>query len=178
MKHAKSMIFILLLSLGSSFSSANILIYNFDDPVKEQRFNFLINELRCPKCQNNNLADSNSGLAVDLKNIIYEKIIAGESNDAIVDYLKARYGDFISYRPPVKPSTWMIWFGPFGLLLLGIFVIYKIVNKQKILTSKQQKISQKNQQILTEWSQEMDANKSKDKVSTKPVKRQDKGQKS
>lgn len=116
-----------LLIVSTSLTFAEILVYPFTDPVKEERFNVLIAELRCPKCQNNNLADSNAPLAVDLKDIVYDKINAGESDEDIIFYLKERYGDFISYRPPVKPSTWLIWYGPFVFLLIGAFFIYRFV---------------------------------------------------
>ena len=88
-----------------TLSVATIIVYPFTDLVKEERFNVLIKELRCPKCQNNNLADSNSTLSVAIKDKIYEKVNAGKSDEEIISYLKDRYGDFISYRPPVKPST-------------------------------------------------------------------------
>ncbi len=127
MKTISSLLFFIMLLLMSTSGYSNILIYPFEDSAKEQRFNQLIQELRCPKCQNNNLADSNSPLAVDLKDIVYEKINAGESDEQIISYLKERYGDFISYRPPLKPSTWLIWFGPFIFLIAGIFVIFRFV---------------------------------------------------
>jgi len=116
--------------------SAKIQVYPFSDEVKEQRFNHLIKVLRCPKCQNNNLADSNAGLAVDLKDIIYEKIKLGESDDQIIAYLKERYGDFISYRPPVRPSTWFLWYGPFFILLLGGLYIYRFIRTRKVSEEK------------------------------------------
>lgn len=107
--------------------TGKIILYSFDDPAKEKQFKELIQELRCPKCQNNNLADSNSPLAIDLKEIVYEKILAGESQEEIVTYLKERYGDFISYRPPLNPSTWFIWFGPFILVAIGTILIFRFV---------------------------------------------------
>ncbi len=135
---------------------ANILVYPFDDPVKEQRFNHLINELRCPKCQNNNLADSNSGLALDLKNIIYEQLNDGRTDREITDYLKLRYGDFISYRPPLKPSTWLIWYGPFVFLFIGFMVIMRVVVTRSRSTSlhNPHAVSDKTQAVLSEWNKE------------------------
>lgn len=112
--------------------SAKIQVYPFKDAEKELRFNRLIQELRCPKCQNNNLADSNAGLAVDLKDIIYEKINEGETDEQIIAYLKQRYGDFISYRPPIKPSTWLLWFGPFAFLLIGGIFIFRFIRTRKL----------------------------------------------
>lgn len=104
---------------------AAIDVYKFEDEDKSKRFSALINELRCPKCQNQNLADSNAGLAKDLKDRAYELIRDGQSNDEVVAYLVERYGDFITYRPPVRLGTLMLWFGPLSLFVfvLLIFVI-------------------------------------------------------
>ena len=142
--------------ISSLTSVATILVYPFDDVVKEQRFNVLIKELRCPKCQNNNLADSNSALSTDLKNIIYDQIKAGKTDDEIVGFLKDRYGDFISYRPPLKPSTWIIWFGPFVVLLLGGFFIFRFLSgrqKNPIIVSG---ATSESGDLLKQWSEESD----------------------
>ena len=150
-----------VLILMSVIVTAEILVYPFADQVKEQRFNRLITELRCPKCQNNNLADSNAIQAVDLKDIIYEKINAGETDEAIVQYLTDRYGDFINYRPPVKPSTWLIWYGPFGFLLLGGFFIFRyVVSRQNNnTTSIKQSISTDSKELIEQWRSELDNEK-------------------
>ncbi len=104
-------IFLLMLLAWPSFAAINA--YQFDDPAEEQRFRDLIGELRCPKCQNQNIADSNAPLSQDLRQRAYEMIQEGNSNAEITDYMVSRYGDFITYRPPLKPSTWLLWFGPF-----------------------------------------------------------------
>ena len=77
-------------------------------------------ELRCLVCQNQTIADSNAELAVDLRNQVREKLEQGMSDKDIIDYMVQRYGDFVLYRPPVKASTWLLWFGPFLLLIGGI----------------------------------------------------------
>lgn len=123
--------FILLLVFLSIPVHAEIIFYQFDDPVKEVRFNKLIEDLRCPKCQNNNLADSNAPLSVDLKDIIYDQIHAGATDKEIISFLKERYGDFIYYKPPVKPSTWFIWFGPFVLLFGAGFIIMRFLKSKR-----------------------------------------------
>ena len=96
------------------------------DPVLEQRMMTLASELRCLVCQNETLADSPAELAGDLRQEIRELIKAGRSDPDIVAYLTRRYGDFILYRPPLKPLTWLLWFGPFALLLAatGGFRLY------------------------------------------------------
>src|SRR5687768_13318885 len=87
------------------------------DPVLEQRVRALAEELRCLVCQNQTLADSNADLAVDLRREIREKMRAGMSDKAVTDYLVTRYGDFVLYRPPFKPTTLLLWLGPFLLLV-------------------------------------------------------------
>ena len=80
-------------------------------------------ELRCLVCQNQTIADSNAELAIDLKNQVREKLQQGMSDKEVVDYMVQRYGDFVLYRPPVKATTWLLWFGPFILLLGGVFFL-------------------------------------------------------
>ncbi len=151
-------LFVLLIPLSfvtlSAFASIDV--YSFKDPSQELRFAQLTEELRCPKCQNNNLADSNSPLAKDLKDIIYEKMLAGETDEEITHYLKQRYGDFVSYKPPVKPFTWLIWYGPFILLLLGAFGVYRYMGGRKISLSAQNKsaISNSSQSLIDQWDSE------------------------
>jgi cytochrome c-type biogenesis protein CcmH len=102
------------------------------DPLLEKRAMALAEELRCLVCQNQTIADSHAELAIDLKNQIREKLKAGMSEAQIVDYMVARYGDFVLYRPPVKASTLPLWIGPFALLfaaLAGLF--YYIVRRRR-----------------------------------------------
>ena len=91
-----------------------------DDPALEKRLTTLASELRCLVCQNQSLADSHADLAVDLRNQVREQMKAGKSDDEIRDWLTARYGDFVLYRPPLKPRTVLLWLGPFLLLLAGV----------------------------------------------------------
>jgi len=96
------------------------------DPLLERRAMALAEELRCLVCQNQSLADSHAELAIDLKNQIREKLRAGESEAQILDYMVARYGDFVLYRPPVKATTLPLWFGPLALFvgaLAGLFFV-------------------------------------------------------
>ena len=147
---------VFLATLFISIASAEILVYEFPDQELEDRFNRLSQELRCPKCQNNNLADSNAPLSVDLKDIIYEKLNQGQSDEQIVGFLKERYGDFITYRPPVRPSTWLIWFGPFVLLLGGFVVILRFVSRRKESSMAKVKVSEtSNADLISEWAEEV-----------------------
>jgi cytochrome c-type biogenesis protein CcmH len=88
-----------------------------DDPVLEQRMIKLSEDLRCLVCQNESLAGSRADLAQDLRREIREQMRAGKSDAQVIDYLTQRYGDFVLYKPPVKPVTWLLWFGPFVLLI-------------------------------------------------------------
>ncbi len=98
-----------------------------DDPALEKRVTALSELLRCLVCQNQTIADSHADLAIDLKNQIREKLRAGESEKQIIDYMVARYGDFVPYKPPVKAATVILWVGPFVLLLGGIgFLMMKV----------------------------------------------------
>jgi cytochrome c-type biogenesis protein CcmH len=93
-----------------------------EDPVLEARVNTLAEQLRCLVCQNQTIADSSAGLAIDLKNQVREKLQQGLSEQQVIDFMVQRYGDFVLYRPPVKSTTWLLWFGPFLLLLAGVAV--------------------------------------------------------
>jgi cytochrome c-type biogenesis protein CcmH len=95
------------------------------DPVLEQRMMALAEELRCLVCQNQTLADSNAPLAEDLRNQIREQLRKGSSDRQVVDYLVARYGDFVLYRPPLKAATLLLWFGPLLLLAIGFAVLFR-----------------------------------------------------
>ena len=105
--------------------------YRFDNPVNERRYRDLIEELRCPKCQNQNIADSNAPLSTDLRQRTYEMIQDGASDKEIVDFMVARYGDFVTYRPPMRPLTWPLWFGPFAIILAVGIAIFLWVRRRR-----------------------------------------------
>ena len=104
-----------------------------DDPEVERRLHNLSQELRCLVCQNETLADSRADLAEDLRNQIREQIKAGKSDKEIIAYLTARYGDFVLYRPPVRPTTYLLWFGPFVLMLIGLVLLFRYVRQRREL---------------------------------------------
>jgi cytochrome c-type biogenesis protein CcmH len=100
-----------------------------EDPVLEARLKAMSQELRCLVCQNQTLADSSAPLAEDLRKEIRAQMREGKSDKEVIDYLVARYGDFVRYRPPVNSSTALLWFGPFFLLIIGGFVLYRVLKK-------------------------------------------------
>lgn len=100
------------------------------DPVLEARLKAMSQELRCLVCQNSTLADSDAPLAEDLRKEIRTQMRTGKTDKEITDYLVARYGDFVLFRPPVNNATAILWFGPFLLLLLAVFVLYRVLKKQ------------------------------------------------
>jgi cytochrome c-type biogenesis protein CcmH len=127
------LIALFLLSLLSSLVTAQVVIEDkpSDDPVVEQRLAKLSHELRCLKCQNQTLADSPSSIAADLRREIREQIQAGKSDKEILAFLTQRYGDFILYRPRVTPLTYLLWFGPFVLLIAGLIVLFRYVRQRR-----------------------------------------------
>ena len=116
-------IFLLLISLslhGNDYSQADFDLYPFDTQEKEDLFYSLLNELRCPKCQSSNLAGSNSPISNDLKREVYVLVNKGKSSQEVKSFLVQRYGNFIIYNPPVEPQTYILWYGPFFLVLMAI----------------------------------------------------------
>ena len=104
-----------------------------DDPVIEQRLANLSKELRCLQCQNQTLSDSPAGLASDLRREIRAQMKAGKSDQEVVAFLTQRYGDFILYRPRVTFTTYLLWFGPFVLLLAGLYVLFRYIKQRRDL---------------------------------------------
>jgi len=120
--------------------------YEFENEVTKIRFNALTKELRCPKCQNQNLADSNSPIAADLRREVYELLQQGKADIEIVDFMVKRYGDFVLYRPRVSSLTYILWFGPALLLLFGVIIVVVILRKKPATEAeKTLSVEQKNQ---------------------------------
>ena len=108
---------------------AAIDVYEFDNEQQEQQFKELSQTLRCPKCQNNTISDSNAELAKDLRAKVYEMTKQGKSSDEIVDYMIDRYGNFVTYKPPFTIATSILWLGPLIVVLIGFGLI--VVNSKK-----------------------------------------------
>jgi cytochrome c-type biogenesis protein CcmH len=125
---------VLLLMLGAAQplpAAVTLESFSFAAEAEKQRFKELIEQLRCLVCQNQSLADSDAELAHDLRAEVYEMMTAGRSDAEIAEYLVARYGDFVLYNPPIKPSTYLLWYGPFVLLLIAAFLLLRAVRRQK-----------------------------------------------
>ena len=119
----------LLLALAS-FAAFAIDPLPFRDRAEEERFQSLVEELRCLVCQNQNLADSDAGLAGDLRQEVFDMMRAGRSDGEIRDFMVQRYGDFVLYRPPMKSTTWLLWFGPAAVLLLAGFGVWRTTRRR------------------------------------------------
>ncbi|NJD25969.1 MAG: cytochrome c-type biogenesis protein CcmH [Betaproteobacteria bacterium] len=102
-----------------------------EDPALEARVTKIAEELRCLVCQNQNIADSHAELAIDLKNQVREMLKKGMSDKEIIDFMVSRYGDFVLYRPPVKGTTWLLWFGPFVLLAGGLGFLFMRLRRRQ-----------------------------------------------
>lgn len=136
MKQVKVVIsFIVFSFLFIATAHAAIDVYQFDNEQKSERFRVLTEELRCPKCQNQNIADSNAEIAKDLRNKLQQMLEANKSDDEIVQYMVDRYGDFVLYEPRVDPQTYLLWFGPYLLLLFAFIVVFFIVRLRSKNTS-------------------------------------------
>lgn len=108
--------------------------YDFKSDEELYRFRALANELRCPKCQNQNLAESHAPIADDLRKVVFKKMQEGLDDDGIKTYLVERYGDFVLYKPRITLGTLLLWLSPFILLLMAIFAVFKLTRHRDIQT--------------------------------------------
>ena len=121
----------LALGLGvAGVARAAIDTYQFRDDAERERYQQLTKELRCPKCQNQDIADSNAPIAADLRREIFRMLGEGKNNEQIVDFMVDRYGDFVRYKPALSGRTWLLWFGP-GILLAGGFVVLALIVRRR-----------------------------------------------
>ncbi len=131
MKRSYWLIFVLALHLASASAYAGEAAPLAEDPVVEQRLIGISEELRCLVCQNESLAGSRADLAMDLRREIRTLIKGGKTDAEIMDFMVSRYGDFVRYRPPVKPTTWALWFGPFILLIGALVGLARMVRRNQ-----------------------------------------------
>ena len=127
--------------LFSSVAFSAIDAFNFSSPQQESDYHQLTQSLRCPQCQNNNIADSNATIAVDMRGKVFELLQEGKSKNDVVDYMVARYGNFVTYDPPMTASTLVLWIAPLLLVLLGVVFLLRrkpkaqsAVKSQDVLT--------------------------------------------
>jgi cytochrome c-type biogenesis protein CcmH len=103
----------------------------FASADEQERYLRFTAELRCPKCQNQNLADSNAPIATDLREQLYRLLREGRSDDEIVDFMVTRYGEYVLYKPRIEPRTWLLWGGPFLMLAAGMVVAVSILRRAR-----------------------------------------------
>lgn len=131
MSIAKRLLLLLSMMTLSMVSLAAIDIYEFDTESQRQRYHVLVDELRCPKCQNQNLSGSNSQIATDLRRELHRLLLEGKTDAEIKAFMVARYGDFVLYSPPIKASTASLWILPILLLVVGLVVLVLIVRQRR-----------------------------------------------
>ena len=161
----KGIVAAVLLYIPSLIFASTIEVYQFNDPDQEALYQSLIVELRCLVCQNQSIAESNAELAQDMRRKTYELIIAGKSEREIMDFMAERYGDFMLYRPPMKPMTWLLWFGPAIVLIAGFVFAVRFIRRQD-KTPATETLSEHDLERLKELQAESSAsNKTGDKKS-------------
>lgn len=122
---------LLLIVVLFSDTAYSIEVYEFNNQEQEALYQQLTKELRCLVCQNQNLADSDAGLAKDLKDQVAEFVIKGQDAETIKKYMIDRYGDFVTYQPPMNASTAFLWFSPLVVFLIGVLVLYFNIRKKQ-----------------------------------------------
>ena len=131
MKTLISLLTAALLLLATNAGAEPMVTFTFDSPEQEASFHKLSNELRCLVCQNQSIADSNAGLAQDLRTEMYQMLRDGKTEDEIVEFMVKRYGDYVMYRPPFKAQTVLLWLGPLLVFFAGLYFALQFIRTQK-----------------------------------------------
>lgn len=131
-KYISQLILLAAFSISMATVAAPIETFQFDSPETEKIFHKLSEEIRCLVCQNQNIAESNADLAKDLRLEIYTMLSEGKTEDEIVDFMVERYGDYVLYRPPFKPMTWLLWFGPIIAFAFGLVFVVRYMKSQNM----------------------------------------------
>lgn len=142
-------VLVLLAGLWLTPAMAAIGVYEFESAQQEETFRELTRELRCPKCQNQDISDSDAELAKDLRDKTYDMLQEGNSKQEVIEYMVARYGNFILYKPPFMASTMILWFGPVFVILLGGLIVVLRTRKKPRHTA-DQALNAEQQQRLQE----------------------------
>lgn len=139
---------VLVLSMVTSAIATPVDTYEFKSPDNQKRALSLAHSLRCPQCQNQNLIDSNSPVASDLRLEVFKMVDEGKGDDEIIEFMTSRYGEFVLYKPKMEAKTYILWLGPIGLLIIGLAIGYIFIRKQRINGNTPQEISAEDQQAL------------------------------
>ena len=150
----KTLIAVILLALQTSVWAAPMDAFEFDSEQQEKSFKKLSDELRCLVCQNQSISGSNADLAKDLRSQVHSMLQAGKTEEEIKDYMVARYGDYVLYEPPMKPMTWVLWFGPAIIFLVGLFYVRRFIAQQNI-SEEPKKLSEQEAERLRDLQSEM-----------------------
>jgi len=145
----KNLVLLVLLLMSGSVNATSDLVV-FSDPSYAARYQSMILELRCPKCQNQNLADSNSPISQDLRAEVQRLLELGMTDGEIQQHLMARYSEFILYRPQVNKSTYLLWIAPIVILLIGIVIIFGLSRRSAVVSEVQNPDIQDNKQRLAD----------------------------
>ena len=147
----KKILFFLTALFCSVSAWASIDVLNFTSPDQEKEYQQLTQELRCPQCQNNNIADSNATIAVDMRAKVFELLQEGKSKQQVVNYMVQRYGNFVTYDPPLTAATIMLWVLPLLLVLFGIALVLRRRTKiQNAIQNQEQNVSVEQMESLTD----------------------------
>lgn len=130
-----------------------------DDPALEQRARDLSAEIRCVVCQNESIDSSNAEIAHELRVLVRERLVAGDSDQQVLDYLVARYGDYVLLRPPMKPETYLLWYGPFVVLLLGALGVFVYFRQLRAAPAQPPRLSAEEEARLARLLDEEDSGK-------------------
>nr|WP_259650844.1 MULTISPECIES: heme lyase NrfEFG subunit NrfF [unclassified Shewanella] len=139
---------VLLVSMTSIVNATPVDTYEFKSVDNQKRALSLAHSLRCPQCQNQNLIDSNSPVAQDLRLEVYQMVDEGKADDEIVEFMTSRYGEFVLYKPRMEAKTYALWLGPIALLLFGGLIGFFFIRKQRIAEATNQELSTEEQDEL------------------------------
>lgn len=147
-----SLVALLSCLLAPQMSFASIDVYEFEDESLRADFVALTKELRCPKCQNQDIADSNAPIAADMRKEVHRLLGEGKDKESIVNYMIDRFGEFVTYKPKKSLETFMLWYGPWILILIGVLIIISLLTMNKKKSYKQEASSEEVRKILDKYA--------------------------
>ena len=141
---------LLLFTMVSGVFATSVDTYEFKSMDNQKRAIELAHSLRCPQCQNQNLIDSNSPVAQDLRFEVYKMVDADKDDDEVIEFMTSRYGEFVLYKPRMEAKTYVLWLGPIALLMFGLLIGFFFIHKHRITDTDEQEISAEEQKELDE----------------------------